>query len=60
MTTEREEKAVEFEMARAEALHDAAIAFEKLDNNNDGTIDYDEALALIRAASDSRDLDSSN
>jgi len=33
--------------ARAQALRDAAIAFEKLDFNGDGTIDYAEAEKLI-------------
>ena len=29
--------------ARAKALRDAAIAFESIDLNGDGTIDYEEA-----------------
>ena len=33
--------------ARAKALRDAAIAFESIDLNGDGTIDYEEAQQLI-------------
>ena len=38
---------VELEDARAKALRDAATAFEKLDINGDGTIDYGEAEKLV-------------
>ena len=41
-------KDVDFEIARADALRDAAIAFEKIDANNDGNIDYSEAEKIIR------------
>ena len=38
---------LEIEIARAEALRDAEIAFEKLDVNGDGFIDREEAALLI-------------
>ena len=43
-------KAVDFELAREEALRDATIAFESVDVNGDGTIDYGEAEKLIKAS----------
>lgn len=38
-------------MARSEALRDASIAFENVDVNNDGEIDYGEAEKLIKSSS---------
>ncbi len=38
---------LEIEIARAEALRDAEIAYEKLDANGDGVIDREEAALLI-------------
>ena len=43
--------AVDFELARAEALRDATIAFNSVDTNGDGTIDYSEAEKLIKNSS---------
>ena len=43
--------AVDFELARAEALRDATIAFDSVDTNGDGTIDYSEAEKLIKTCS---------
>ncbi len=48
---EKGNKAVDFELAREEALRDATIAFESIDVNGDGTIDYGEAEKLIKASS---------
>ena len=46
---------LEIEIARAEALRDAEIAFEKLDINNDGVIDREEASLLIDQSKFSKD-----
>ena len=45
------DKDVDYEIARADAMRDAAIAFEKLDTNSDGNIDLSEAEKLIEQQS---------
>ena len=42
------DKDIDYEIARADALRDATIAFDKIDTNNDGTIDLSEAEKLIK------------
>ena len=48
-----EKKLVDFELARAEALQNATLAFEELDVNGQGNLKYHEAEKLIRKISSS-------
>lgn len=45
------QKVVDFELERAEALRDATIAFESIDVNKNGNIDYKEAEKLLKTSS---------
>ena len=55
-----DDKAVDIEVERSEALRDAGIAFESVDANNDGAIDLDEAEKLVKEYGLNEDIDSSS
>ena len=50
----------DFEVARAEALRDATIAFERVDIDGNGTIDYHEAEKLIKSNNSLNNFASNN
>ena len=50
------DQAVEFEIARQEALRDAEIAFQSIDTNKNGKIDYSEALKFIQNSASQNDF----
>lgn len=45
------QKMVDFEIERAQALQDATFAFESVDVNGKGNIDFNEAVKLIKTTS---------
>lgn len=51
-----EKKLVDFELARAEALQSATLAFEELDVNGKGNLNFHEAEKLIKKISSSDNL----